>query len=286
MTARTPLIAARAPGGTRVVAAARTPRRAVGAAGAAATVEVWRFPLDLDEARVERLTGLLDERERGRLAALEDPEHRRRFAVSHGCVRLVLGGRLGVHPARVWLRTGRWGKPELDGGAATRRLRFSLSHSGDLAVLALCHGRDVGVDVELVRPDRDVTRFAARWFSPEESAWVAGARPPERIRRCLRLWTRKEACVKAAGGRLVQGLRLAVGTGPGPRLVDGAHGGLPGTWTVAGLTTGPGHVGAVAAEGARPFRVVHRHLRAARGGGAPGHAPDDKYGSLDRSSED
>ncbi|WEH32433.1 4'-phosphopantetheinyl transferase superfamily protein [Streptomyces sp. AM 4-1-1] len=220
-------------------------------------VEIWRFPLDLPAPEVERLARVLDDAEHDRRAMLRAVEHRRRFTVSHARTRLVLGERLGVPPTLVRLRSGRYGKPELEGGAGTRRWHFSLSHSGDLAVLALCHGREVGVDVEHIRPDRDVVSFAARWFGPDESDWVAEGGGPDRVRRCLRLWTRKEACVKAAGGRLVQGLRLAVGQGPRPCVVDGPHG-LPGTWTVADLPVGAGHVGAVAVRGVRPFRVLDR----------------------------
>ncbi|MCW5253527.1 4'-phosphopantetheinyl transferase family protein [Streptomyces sp. SHP 1-2] len=225
--------------------------------GAVASVEVWRFPLDLPAPEVERLAGVLDARERKRLAGLRDPVHRRRFAVSHARTRLVLGERLGVPPALVRLRFGPHGKPFPDGGTGAGRWHFSLSHSGDLAVLALCEGREVGVDVEEVRPERDAVRFAARWFPPDESAWVAGGEEPDRVRRCLRLWTRKEACVKAAGGRLVRGLGLPVGTGPRPRVVHGPPG-FPGTWTVADLPAGPAHVGAVALCDARPFRVRDR----------------------------
>ncbi len=171
-------------------------------------MEVRRFRLDLPPPEVESLAGLLDVRERARLETLRSAEHRRRFTVAHARTRQVLGERLDLPPARVPFHFGPHGKPGLDGDAETRRLRFSLTHSGELAVVALSLGREVGVDVEHLDPSRDPVRFAARWFPPDESAWVAGLATPDRLRGCLRLWTRKEACVKATGGRLVQGLAL------------------------------------------------------------------------------
>ncbi|MEQ4607272.1 4'-phosphopantetheinyl transferase superfamily protein [Streptomyces cavourensis] len=220
-------------------------------------VEVRRFRLDLPSPEVESLAGLLGVRERARLETLRSADHRRRFTVAHARARQVLGERLGLPPVRVRFRFGPHGKPGLDGDAETRHLRFSLTHSGELAVVALSLGREVGVDVERLDPSRDPVRFAARWFPPDESAWVAGVAAPGRLRCCLRLWTRKEACVKATGGRLVQGLALPVGTAPHPRTVDGPPG-LPGPWTVMDLPAGPAHVGAVALEGARPFRLLER----------------------------
>ncbi|PZT77848.1 MULTISPECIES: 4'-phosphopantetheinyl transferase family protein [unclassified Streptomyces] len=225
--------------------------------GTVDVVEVHRFRLDLSPPEVESLAGLLDVRERARLEMLRSAEHRRRFTVAHARTRLVLADRLGVPSSRVRFRFGPYGKPGLDGDAQTRRCQFSLTHSGDLAVLALCHDRRVGVDVEHVDRSRDPDRFAARWFPAHESAWVSGAAAPDRLRAFLRLWTRKEACVKATGGRLVQGLALPVGTAPCPRTVDGPPGFL-GPWTVTDLPEGRAHVGAVALEGTRPFRVMER----------------------------
>ncbi|MCR8944447.1 4'-phosphopantetheinyl transferase superfamily protein [Streptomyces sp. OUCMDZ-4982] len=225
--------------------------------GAEDVVEVRRFRLDLPSPEVESLAGLLDVRERARLETLRSADHRRRFTVAHARARQVLGERLGLPTVRVRFRFGPHGKPGLDGDAETRRLRFSLTHSGELAVVALSLGREVGVDVERLDPSRDPVRFAARWFPPDESAWVAGVAAPDRLRGCLRLWTRKEACVKATGGRLVQGLALPVGTAPHPRTVDGPPG-FPGPWTVMDLPAGPAHVGAVALEGTRPFRLLER----------------------------
>jgi Phosphopantetheinyl transferase len=210
-------------------------------------VHLWHFRLDLPPGAY---LALLDPRERARHAARPRGPGRDRYAVAHGTKRLILGSRLGLPPARVPLRVGRWGKPEVAGSG----LRFSLAHSGDRALLGVCGHREIGVDVERPRSGLDPVRFAARWFRPEEAARVAEAGPADRWGEFLRLWTRKEACVKAAGGRLAQSLTLPVGHGP--HTVADPSGRLPGSWWVDDVQGPEDCTAAVALAGTAPFRPV------------------------------
>ncbi|MFG3226579.1 4'-phosphopantetheinyl transferase family protein [Kitasatospora sp. NPDC048194] len=173
---------------------------------------------------------------------------RRRFVLAHAAVRIVLGERLGRPPDGLRLVRGRWGKPSV---ADAPWLHFSLSHSGDLALLAVAP-RPVGVDVELVRPGLDADRLARRFFPHRERELVAsGGRPA-----FARLWTRKEACVKAAGGRLTEGMVLPVAHAAAQATVRGPAGGpLTGPWRVADLSLPEGYAGSVALLGDGPFAV-------------------------------
>lgn len=226
-------------------------------------VDVWHIGLDQPPDRGAALAGLLGAAETSRLRAYRDAARRADFAIAHGALRLILGARLATPPESLVLRTGRWGKPELADGAA----RFSLSHSGRVALLAVTGRRDVGVDVELAT-GRPVEAMAARFFPAEESALVAAAGPAERTAAYLRLWVRKEACVKAAGARLVEGLGLRVarpggGRADGLSLVVDPTGRLPGPWSVRDLPAPPGHAAAVAVAGAAPYRLAHHRWPAA-----------------------
>ncbi|WP_165945211.1 4'-phosphopantetheinyl transferase superfamily protein [Micromonospora sp. KC723] len=221
-------------------------------------VHVWHLGLDLPPQVARTFEEVLSPTERARRDGYADPAVRRRFLAVYGSLRFVLGGYRGEPPARVPLRTGRWGKPLLDDGA----WRFNISHSGRCALLAVTTGRDVGVDVERAHPGRSVEAFARRYFPPAEARLVAASPPTERTAVHLTLWTRKEACVKAAGDRLLNGLDLPV-AGPDGLLVHRPGGRIPGPWRVRDLRVPPGYRGAVALAGTEPYDVEYHHRRPA-----------------------
>lgn len=220
-------------------------------------VEVWQIPLDgpdggrggpADEeypAVWSAWEDLLDDDEKARARMGLRPGMRRRFVIAHAAARIIVGARLGRAPEAVRFTRGRWGKP---GVAAAEEFHFSLSHSGDLALVALAP-RPVGVDVELTRADLDISRLSRRYFPRKERELVEREGPGA----FGRLWTRKEACVKAAGGRLTQGMELAVAHDECQTVVHAPHGPLPGPWRVADLSLPENYSGAVALMGDGPF---------------------------------
>ncbi|MGV9557752.1 4'-phosphopantetheinyl transferase family protein [Streptomyces sp. NPDC003401] len=166
-------------------------------------VHVWWARLaDAHPALVE----LLDPVERGRYAATADHDNRRRFLAGCAVSRVVLGELLGLPPADVPLRRvcprcgGPHGKVTLDvpAGDAHAGVRFSVSHSGEVIGLAVCHGADVGLDVEDGR-GTDVEKVAPRVLADRELAALRARPPAERSAAFLRYWTRKESVLKAIG---------------------------------------------------------------------------------------
>ncbi len=128
-----------------------------------------------------------------------------------GAARRALGAILADYVGTAELRVGADGKPRL--AAATERLSFNLSHSGDLALVAITPGGvEVGVDVERLRPRRNLVRLAERWLPPADAAAVAAAGGGEREPAFYRAWTRHEARVKCTGAGLFGGE-------PGPEVV-------------------------------------------------------------------
>lgn len=215
-------------------------------------VQVWLIRTDLDDRDLAGLEPLLDDAERSRVAAVLSDEHRRRFIAAHGAVRVIVGRELAVPPERIRWRYGPHGKPELAWPATS--LQVSLSHSAELAALALCRGRRVGVDIEQLAPGRAVTRLSDRFYPPAEAEFVSAASPAGQVRRFTRLWTRKEACVKVTGGVLVAGLKLPV-RGAGYVIAGDPGGSLPGPYLIRDVRVPGGFYAAVALDGDRPFRV-------------------------------
>jgi 4'-phosphopantetheinyl transferase len=220
-------------------------------------VHVWLIGADLPASVLAELEVLLDDDERRRVGALRTEHARRRFVAAHGAARQIAGQWLGTPPERLRWRRGAHGKPEL--AAPWHGLRVSLSHSGDLALVAVTDRRPIGVDIQELTDRVDAPRLAARYFSDVEARFVAGVdRATRQTVRFARLWVRKEACVKAVGGRLLQGMRLPVANAGTRVLVHDPSGTLPGPFLVHDLPVPRGFRAAVALAGAHPYRIA-RH---------------------------
>jgi 4'-phosphopantetheinyl transferase len=207
---------------------------------------VWLIPTDAPPDRVAELAAVLDEHERRRAAALIASERRQRYITAHAAARVLIGRYLDVPPGSVRFTRGPHGKPAVAG------LRVNLSHSGDLAALAVTTERPVGVDVQRLLPRLDAPRMAARYFPAAEARYVAAADPAARF---AELWARKEACVKAAGGRLVPGLALEVHSGHRVVRLDGR------SYHWQDLPAPAGFRAAVALEGPEEFTVSRRWFK-------------------------
>jgi 4'-phosphopantetheinyl transferase len=212
-------------------------------------VRVWLIPVDGPAGFAARCADVLDDGERARAAAFEHPRDRRRFTLAHGALRILAGRALGAGPAALAWRPGRHGKPELV--PPWSGLHTSLSHSGDMVAVAVAAGRPVGVDVQHLVPGLDTVGLSARFFPPDEAEYVA-AGPDARVRsdRFAYLWARKEAVVKAAGGRLWSNLTIAV---RGRDVVSCAEPARP--HRVADLSAPASFRAAVALTGTAPFVV-------------------------------
>jgi 4'-phosphopantetheinyl transferase len=215
------------------------------------TVQVWLIHSEVAPAALAELERTLDDSDRRRADALETAAHRRRFVVAHAAARRILARCLDTAPERI-----RW-RPGPDGKLRVNGLHVDLSHSADLAALAISGTRGVGVDIQWCAPNLPAGQLSERFYPWPEARFVAAGRTAaDVISRFARLWARKEAVVRAAGGRISRGLRLNV-TGPGTGLV--VHGPpLPGPYRVRDFAAPQGFHAAVALAGTAGFRVAGR----------------------------
>jgi 4'-phosphopantetheinyl transferase len=140
--------------------------------------------------------------ERARAARFIRPRDGRRFLLCRGALRIILAQLLATAPEHVVFRGGLGGKPELDPGgpgAADRSLRFNVSHSDELALIAVSRGRELGVDVERLRPIGEAARIVESYFTTREQSEFRELPEEDRAAAFLRAWTRKEAILKAKG---------------------------------------------------------------------------------------
>jgi 4'-phosphopantetheinyl transferase len=109
----------------------------------------------------------------------------------------VLAKYLLEDPRALSIRAGTSGKPRLDG--ADPSIQFNISHTGDLALIAVTRGLRVGIDVERIRDVPDIEAIIDGFFSEQETAWLRSRENEELTWAFFLLWTRREAAAKALG---------------------------------------------------------------------------------------
>ena len=197
------------------------------------------------------LVRLLDPGERERLSRLCRKEDRALFLAAHALTRIVLSAHLGMDPRAIRFSNicrycgAQHGKPQIDPPSA---LDFSISHSGQRAVVAVAPGAIVGVDVECVTPLWDDSALLSMMLSNSEKLIVDGFQGRARDEALFRYWTRKEAILKATGHGLAVSPASITVSSPcqAPALL---------VWTAEmpgeaaflyDLDAGPGHVASLA----------------------------------------
>lgn len=211
---------------------------------------VWIVSADPPAETAAWCRGVLDDGEREWAAALGNQRARQEYEVAHGALRILTARELGVHPATLHWTRGRHGRPELkppcDG------LSTSLSHSEGLIVVAVAVGRAVGVDIQRFVPSPAAAALSARYYPHAEAEYITAAADLEtRADLFTRLWSRKEAVVKAAGGRLWPHLQMAVQHSDVVCCAEPAGA----IYRVADIAAPAGFRASVALAGAAPFAI-------------------------------
>jgi 4'-phosphopantetheinyl transferase len=193
-------------------------------------LEIHVFSLDGD---ARRLAGILTPDELERAARFRFDRDRNRYIVCRGTLRELLG-------ARAPFVYGPYGKPRLEGSD----VRFNVSHSHGLGMIAIARGREVGCDIERVDPSFADEKIPEQFFSPHEVAALRALPESEQCAAFFRCWTRKEAFIKACGMGLSLPLdSFDVTLGERAALLRGAEG-----WSLHSVDAPEGYATAVVLE--------------------------------------
>lgn len=141
----------------------------------------------------------LNTEERARYNRFRFEKDRLTYVYCRGVLRALLGRYLNVLPNNISFDYTEYGKPYLSG---QHNLYFNLSHAGDYALIAFTTTSAIGVDVEMIDRTIDTDKLVHRFFSPVEITAVAALPQAERPVAFFKLWTRKEALIKAHGAGL------------------------------------------------------------------------------------
>jgi 4'-phosphopantetheinyl transferase len=214
-------------------------------------VHIWVAQLDASPAEIERLKKILSPDEQARADRFRVKEKQAQFIVARGVLRELLGEYLSRAAETLQFHYNSHGKPLLDDEEAGG-LRFNLAHSASLAVYAMTLKRDVGVDVEYMRPGRPFLELAERFFARREAQTLRELPPSAQMEAFYRCWTCKEAFVKAKGHGLTIPLHqfetaFAPGEAAALRRTDWDPA-EAGQWALKTFSPAPGYVGTVAFE--------------------------------------
>lgn len=216
-------------------------------------VHIWCAHLAVDQATLTGLQGTLSRDERVRSMRYYFRADRIRFVAVRGMLRVLLGYYLGKSPQEVHFGYGLHGKPYLETPSGRHSMRFNLSYSGSFAVYAIACGREVGIDIERVSEKVDTRSVAESFFAEIEVEALAHHSAGERTQAFFRLWTRKEALLKASGQGILDSLDLFDATLTFPKarhplwLEQGGAGST--LWSVEDLAPAPGYTAAIVTPG-------------------------------------
>ena len=232
-------------------------------------VHVWLARLDDASFCEECCQCLLSSEEKNRASRFKFAKDRRHYIASHAALRSTLSSYLPVAPEDLQFSTDPNGKPTLTQIPAKLLVQFNLSHSNEIALIAVVRERQIGVDAEWVKQDFPFLEVAQRFFSAKEVAALTAL--PTQLQRLafFKCWTGKEAFLKAKGTGLsgeLDEVEIVLNPDGGVRV----NGTLP-NWTLVELIPSDGYVGALVFEGQQcrlkcfqwrhqlTNKLIHRH---------------------------
>ncbi|MBD0325490.1 MAG: 4'-phosphopantetheinyl transferase superfamily protein [Pyrinomonadaceae bacterium] len=216
-------------------------------------VHVWRVLLSGNASQLQSLLHNLAADERERAERFHFQRDRERFIIAHGALRSVLSCYLNQEACQLRFSYSPYGKPALAHGLGDDALRFNMSHSDQLALIAVTRGREIGVDIERINAAVAHEKIAERFFSPAEVFKLRSLPVDVQAKAFFNCWTRKEAYIKARG----EGLSLPLDQFD-VSLVPGEAAALLSTkddtqeaarWSLHELSPGSDYVAAVAIKG-------------------------------------
>jgi 4'-phosphopantetheinyl transferase len=207
----------------------------------------WMEPGTPSAAAVAQWRACLDEAEQVRADRFRFEEDRTTYIAAHWLLRTALSSVANVPPAQWRFLIEPRGKPRIDPAHGRPELQFNLSHTRGFVACAICAGRDIGIDVEELRPRRADLDVAKRFFGPSEVAALRGTPEDQRAEAFFRFWTLKEAFIKATGEGISRALdSFSFSLDPVAIAFDPPDADDPGKWQFFERRPAPLHLLAVA----------------------------------------
>ena len=218
-----------------------------------ADVHVWRASFFRLTPFLAQLSAVVSEDERSKARRYKFEDNRTEYLLARGLLRRLLGNYLEEDPASLRFAYNPYGKPALVNQAGQNRLTFNVSHSHGIVLYVFSRGRELGIDLEMIRPEAASEGVAERFFSAKEVTTLRALPEHAQPIGFFNCWTRKEAYIKARG----EGLSIPLNQFD-VSLVPGEPAALlesrvdptdVNRWTLQSLHMGSQYIAALAVEG-------------------------------------
>jgi 4'-phosphopantetheinyl transferase len=211
---------------------------------------LWLTPLDVND--VGELEQVISYDERARAARFRFDLHRKQFIAARGFLRIILGKYLRTNPQHIRFEYGEFGKPSIAGESA---IKFNVSHSGSLAFYAVTRSREIGVDIEQIKPSFADDGMVSFCLTAQEKAHLQTLPKNKRELFFFECWTRKEAFLKACGNGLstpVNQIETLSYSGVPLNSLEVGFGYQTACWSLQSIPFIPGYAAAIAIQGSSP----------------------------------
>ncbi|BBA79124.1 4'-phosphopantetheinyl transferase [cyanobacterium endosymbiont of Rhopalodia gibberula] len=209
-------------------------------------IHLWKQHLKVSDLEVNRCFAILDQEEKIKAEKFSFKEHQRRFIVARGTLKIILGRYLNIPASTVEFTYSSRGKPRLTNKLVGNGLQFNLSHSHELAIYGVTCNHIIGVDLEYIRPMSEAKKLAKRFFCSQEYHHISLLTSPDLEKTFFKLWTAKEAYLKATGEGIGGGLnQVEFSLGSFPQLLKLPNNQSLLNWTTYFLIPHPNYQGAV-----------------------------------------
>lgn len=213
-------------------------------------VHMWRAGLEIDESLIAYYFQILSPDEVIRAERYYSMKDKRHFIAARGMLRHLLGRYLNLKQNEICFSYGAYGKPFIAGDQNPEGLCFNVSHSHGLSVIAIGHGIETGVDIEMIRSDIDIMEIAGTFFPHAEAMRLRSMTEAGRAAAFFQYWTRKEAYLKAIGRGLSVDLKeIDVFNGPAAFLDSSDLHGVICRWSLFESTQTAGYACALVTKG-------------------------------------
>jgi len=213
------------------------------------SINVITVALDLEEEQIQQLLKLLTKAEKERASRFKFEKHQRGYSVARGSLRKILAGQLKLKPEELDLIYTKTGKPLISENQNKKNILFNLSHSNELAVIALTLNKPVGIDLEYLTDKKDLLGLAKRFFTNKEYEIISSLAKDKQNEAFYRAWTRKEAYLKATGEGIsgIEKVEVSVLEKEPPKILNTPS--ETGDWSLYNIQTPNSYIASLAVQG-------------------------------------